>query len=149
LTNVTPFALEEYKAIQEKVKIGRDILTRLETVTIGGVAVAVGILLGISPAQPGVTSLFAWWSAVFILIAAFVRCWAYYTYIGRLQSYLMQIEDLMKKVDGYELQGFENYNRSKVAGPVAGYVVNIAMWAIAIGGVLWLAVAKTAGYPVP
>jgi UDP-N-acetylmuramyl pentapeptide phosphotransferase/UDP-N-acetylglucosamine-1-phosphate transferase len=80
LTNVS-FALEEYKAVQEKIKNGRDTLTKLETVTIGGVAVAVGVLLGIGHTETGATPLFAWWSAVFILVAAFVRCLSYYVYI--------------------------------------------------------------------
>ena len=147
--SIPPFALEEYKVIQEKVKNGRDILTRLETVTIGGIAIVIGVLLGIGSAQSRVTSLFAWWSAVFILSFAFVRCWSYYTYIGRLQSYLMQIENLIKRTDGYELRGFENFNRAKFAGPSAGYWVNIVMWLMAIGAVFSLAVLSTLGHPIP
>jgi hypothetical protein len=61
----------------------------------------------------------------------------------------MKIEDLMRRVDGYELEGFENFNRSKVAGPVAAFVINMVMWTVAIGVVSSLAVAKSAGYAIP
>jgi hypothetical protein len=142
------FALEEYRAIQEKIKTSREILSRLESLTIGGVVITFGVLFGMGSTKPGDIPLIAWWAIPSIVIAAAVRCGAYYVYVARLQNYVSGIEGLMRNV-GYKLEGFESHNRARMVGPIMGYAANFSLWAALIGISLLLAVLKTIGLPIP
>ena len=140
------FAIEEYKAVQEKMKNSRDILNRLETVTIGGAAVALGVLLGIGAGTNRPVPLFAWWAIFLIVVSASIRCSSYYVYILRLQSYLMTIE---QSVEGYPLQGFESFNRGNTIGPILAFAASMIMWVAVIGATLFLAIWKSKGFDIP
>jgi hypothetical protein len=125
------FVIEEYKALQEKVKNARDIVTRYETVTMGGVVVAPAVLLGLGVAPSGTAAphniSIAWWGLDILLVFVAVRCWAYYLYIGGLQDYVAKIEGYVRYY-GYELSGFETAKRKQFFGILTGYIANFVIW---------------------
>jgi hypothetical protein len=145
--NPSSFAIEEYKAIQDKVKNARDIVTRYETVTMGGAVVAPAVLLGIGTTTANPVPLVAWWSIVLMLSFAAVRCWSYYLYIAGLQAYVAEVEGHMRR-EGYKLSGFETAKRKKLLGPLIGHVANIVIWLGMLGIVSLLALWKTLGYQI-
>jgi hypothetical protein len=138
------FRIEEYKAIQDKIKQSRDMITRFETLTITGTVITVSVLLGIGITRTGAVPLFAWWFFSSLVIASGIRCWSYYMYQWRLQT----IEHYMKD-NGYDLCGFETFNRSKAIGPFLIYTLNGFIWVILIGSVVFLSFWTSIGRSVP
>lgn len=121
-------------------------ITRFETLTISGTVITVGVLLGIGISRNGTVPLFAWWFFCLLVIGFGIRCWSYYMYKWRLQSYLIMIERYMKD-NGYDLGGFETFNRSKAIGPFL--TLNGFIWIILIGSVVFLSTWISIGRSVP
>jgi hypothetical protein len=143
LIDLRTFALEEYKAIQAKINQFRDTAGRLETFTIGGTVVAVGILLGIGHEKSDDIPLWVWWALFFIVLAATLRCWSHYYYTGLLRNYVMQIEK-NERAAGYALPGVETYSEGKWLTVV--YVAVLFISITVVGTVLALAISKTLGH---
>ena len=143
LIDLRTFALEEYKAIQAKINQFRDTAGRLETFTIGGKVVAVGILLGIGHEKSDDIPLWVWWALFFIVLAATLRCWSHYYYTGLLRNYVMQIEK-NERAAGYALPGVETYSEGKWLTVV--YVAVLFISITVVGTVLALAISKTLGH---
>lgn len=150
MADIEIFAIEEYKALQERNRQSRDIGTRLEIATVVGTVVALGFLLGIGTANAAcnVIPVFVWWSIVLIVIAGAVRCWSYHIYVWRIQSYLIQIECEMMGA-GYKLQGFETFNRGKLVGPFLIYALSFIVWGSLFGIVTFIAIWKSMGWKIP
>jgi hypothetical protein len=123
-------------------------ITRFETLTISGTVITVSVLLGIGITRTGAVPLFAWWLFSLLVIASGIRCWSYYMYQWRLQTYLMTIEQHMKD-NGYDLCGFETFNRSQAIGPLLIYTLNGFIWLILIGSVVFLSFWTSIGRSVP
>jgi hypothetical protein len=148
----TTFELEEYKAVQAKINQYRDILTRLETFTIGGTVLVVGLLLGIGRTKSDDVALswwlqlFAWWAIFLIVVVGTIRCWGYYVYIWHLRQYVMQIEQHMK-TRGYKWDGIETFSQKKWLAWL--YIVMALAWAVMVLAVLILAVLKSFALAIP
>jgi len=114
LIDPATFALEEYKAIQTKINQHRDMVSRLETFTIGGTVAGAAFLLGIgrTRCEDLPFTRIAWWGLIALVVAAAVRCGAYYFYIFHLRKYVMDIEQRMKSAN-YQLVGIETHTKGK------------------------------------